>query len=254
MFQDGSHEIIWLSTTLAVRALFSLTADSLQVHWKRGQPKKACAMTPLLDLSLHTTSYNTSWNQLPSCRAYHLVPTAVDAHCWEMWQFWSEDKHRHFICICTKRATKQNCLNLNNALLIPCISLSVVSCTINFLFKVLFIFPSWYLFTIGLVPIFALEGVYLPFWATFPGNPTHRKGYVTDAQCVTYGIVTLQDCAIPSNLNTVHPVWRCFLRLQFTVASNGDIKLQLFPLHLLLLGESLLVSFSPLINMLKFSR
>jgi hypothetical protein len=32
-----------------------------------------------------------------------------------------------------------------------------------------------------------------------------------------------------------------------------DFKIELFPLHSPLLGESLLVSFPPLINMLKFS-
>jgi hypothetical protein len=34
---------------------------------------------------------------------------------------------------------------------------------------------------------------------------------------------------------------------------EGDFKFELFPLHSPLLGESLLVSFPPLINMLKFS-
>ena len=37
------------------------------------------------------------------------------------------------------------------------------------------------------------------------------------------------------------------------VASIGDFKFELFPLHSPLLRESLLVSFPPLINMLKFS-
>ena len=60
----------------------------LKTRWEeRDQPKRACAATPLLDLSLHTASYNTSRNQLPSGGAYHSVPTAVDAHCWEMRQF-----------------------------------------------------------------------------------------------------------------------------------------------------------------------
>jgi len=34
---------------------------------------------------------------------------------------------------------------------------------------------------------------------------------------------------------------------------EGDFKSELFPLHSPLLGESLLVSFPPLIDMLKFS-
>ena len=41
-------------------------------------------------------------------------------------------------------------------------------------------------------------------------------------------------------------------RLQFTIR-DGDFKLELFPLHSPLLGESLLVSFPPLNYMLKFS-
>jgi hypothetical protein len=36
-------------------------------------------------------------------------------------------------------------------------------------------------------------------------------------------------------------------------ASRSDFKFELFPLHSPLLGESLLVSFPPLIDMLKFS-
>ena len=42
-----------------------------------------------------------------------------------------------------------------------------------------------------------------------------------------------------------------FSKLQF--AQKGDFKFELFPLHSPLLGESLLVSFPPLIDMLKFS-
>ena len=43
---------------------------------------------------------------------------------------------------------------------------------LNSLFKVLFNFPSWYLFAIGLVLYLALDGVYHPIWAAFPNNPT----------------------------------------------------------------------------------
>jgi len=41
-------------------------------------------------------------------------------------------------------------------------------------------------------------------------------------------------------------------KLQFRVASHPDSKFELFPLHSPLLRESLLVSFPPLIDMLKF--
>ena len=41
--------------------------------------------------------------------------------------------------------------------LVPFASLSAISGTFNSLFKVLFNFPSWYLFAIGLEPIFSLR-------------------------------------------------------------------------------------------------
>ncbi|KAK8533427.1 hypothetical protein V6N13_122851 [Hibiscus sabdariffa] len=44
------------------------------------------------------------------------------------------------------------------------------------LFKVLFIFPSRYLFAIGLIArILALDGIYRPIRAAFPNNPTRRQ-------------------------------------------------------------------------------
>ena len=46
----------------------------------------------------------------------------------------------------------------------------------NSLFKVLFIFPSRYLFAIGLSrPYLALDGIYHPIRAAFPNNPTRRQ-------------------------------------------------------------------------------
>ncbi|KAK8526771.1 hypothetical protein V6N13_067943 [Hibiscus sabdariffa] len=46
------------------------------------------------------------------------------------------------------------------------------------LFKVLFIFPSRYLFAIGLSPVFSLDGIYRPIRAAFPNNPTRRQRLV----------------------------------------------------------------------------
>ena len=98
----------------------------------------------------------------------------------------------------------------------------------------------------------ALDGVYHPFWAAFPSNPTHRKRIVDGQPHLIRDCHPLW-CAVPSNLGEIDPAWKRFSRLQFAVASNRDFKLELFPLHSPLLGESLLVSFPPLINMLKFS-
>ena len=89
----------------------------------------------------------------------------------------TSDERRQSIQICTTPVLTPICLNLDSALLIPCASLLTVSRTINFLFKVLFIFPSRYLFAIGLVPIFSFRGVYLPFWAEFPNQPDSWKAH-----------------------------------------------------------------------------
>ena len=68
---------------------------------ERSQPKRACAATPLSDLSLHTASYNTGRSQPPPHGARHPVPTAVDAHCREMRLAISSDKQRQSIQIRT---------------------------------------------------------------------------------------------------------------------------------------------------------
>ncbi|KAK8478373.1 hypothetical protein V6N13_097435 [Hibiscus sabdariffa] len=46
------------------------------------------------------------------------------------------------------------------------------------LFKVLFIFPSRYLFAIVSRPYLALDGIYRPIRAAFPNNPTRRQRLV----------------------------------------------------------------------------
>ena len=98
----------------------------------------------------------------------------------------------------------------------------------------------------------ALDGVYHPFWAAFPNNPTLRKHIVGGRPCHRRGCHPLRR-AVPSNLGRAPPPRKCFSQLQLADAGIGDFKFELFPLHSPLLGESLLVSFPPLINMLKFS-
>ena len=72
-------------------------------------------------------------------------------------------------------------LNLDSALLIPCTSLPTVSRTINFLFKVLFIFPSRYFFAIGLVPICSFRRSLPPILGCIPKQPDSLKA--PDEQC-----------------------------------------------------------------------
>ena len=99
----------------------------------------------------------------------------------------------------------------------------------------------------------ALDGIYHPFWAAFPNNPTLRKTIV-------------EACAGQSNTGFSPSLMPCSKELRPSATPEkpsrdynspefnpGDSKFELFPLHSPLLWESLLVSFPPLINMLKFS-
>ena len=142
-----------------------------------------------IGLSFHTTSYN----KLPSWRAYDSVPTAVDAHCWEIEQLWCEDRNRRSTRIRAMHVTKQNCMNLSDALLILCASLSRVSWTIHFFSKCFSSFHHCSCLLLVSFQYLALEAVYLPFSAAFPRRPTHTMRYVAGAQCATYRIVTLYD-------------------------------------------------------------
>ena len=65
----------------------------------------------------------------------------------------------------------------------------------NSLFKVLCIFPSRYLFAIGLPPVFSLRWSLPPVRAALPSNSTHRTGSVRRKAPGTYGTVTLL-CAL----------------------------------------------------------
>ena len=138
---------------------------------KRSQPKRACAATPLSSPSSHTTVYNTNRSQLPSRGALHPVSTLVDARRREMRQSTTSDERQRSIRIRKTPVPTAVRLNLDDALLIPCASLLTVSRTINFLFKVLFIFPSRYLFAIGLVPIFSFRRSLPPILGCIPKQP-----------------------------------------------------------------------------------
>ena len=133
------------------------------------------------------------------------------------------------------------------ATLVPNVSLLTISRTFNSLFKVLFIFPSRYLFAIGFPPIFSVRWNLPPIWAAIPSNSTPR----------TYSISSIHKYE-----RGYHPPWRAFpdhlIRAHPMDACSSDhipegFQPVLFPLHSPLLGKSLLVSFPPLSYMLKFS-
>ena len=96
----------------------------------------------------------------------------------------------------------------------------------------------------------ALEEIYLPFRAAFPNYSTRRRSF-TQAWCPTR--------------RGSHPLWRPVpgnsegpapkaSSANYNSGPEGpDFKFELLPLHSPLLRQSLLVSFPPLIDMLKFS-
>ena len=119
--------------------------------------------------------------------------------------------------------------------------------------KVLFIFPSRYLFAIGLSPVFSFRWNLPPYLSCIPKQlDSSRAHHIALAVRVKDGILTLYDALFQetctrSSAESTSPDYN----------SDGqrppDFKFELFPLHSQLLGESLLVSFPPLIDMLKFS-
>ena len=119
----------------------------------------------------------------------------------------------------------------------------------NSLFKVLFIFPSRYLFAIGLSPIFSFRRYLPPILVCIPKQTDSWKTYHTAFQLIKDGIFTLYDVLFQRTCTNC-PAENASLNYN---SPEGDFKFELFPLHSPLLGESLLVSFPPLIDMLKFS-
>ena len=95
----------------------------------------------------------------------------------------------------------------------------------------------------------ALEEIYLPFRAAIPNNPTLWNMIVTQGSEAVDGVLTLYDSVFQRELDP-GPARPYTSSLQLALV--GDFHLELFPLHSPLLRESLLVSFPPLINMLKF--
>ena len=118
--------------------------------------------------------------------------------------------------------------------------------------KVLFIFPSQYLFAIGLLRLFSLRR------SLSPALCTSIKVHDSLTACLhlawtRYGALTLFGGRLGGTSASLHRLRLAAFRLQFAVLPHGDYHLGLFPLPSPVLRESLLVSFPPLNDMLKFS-
>jgi hypothetical protein len=121
----------------------------------------------------------------------------------------------------------------------------------NSLFRVLFIFPSRYLFAIGLSPVFSFRWNIPPNWGCNPKQPDSLRAHRSaPGRRARDGILTLCDALFQGTLTRQPDDENASINYN---SPERDFKFELFPLHSPLLGESLLVSFPPLINMLKFS-
>jgi hypothetical protein len=115
---------------------------------------------------------------------------------------------------------------------------------------VLFIFRSLYLCAIGLWPIFSFRRHIPPILSSIPK--------LLDSSKELYrGSVSDQTGLSPSMASRSRELGRHLAKSILYKLQLGpwgpDFKFELLPLHSPLLGQSLLVSFPPLIDMLKFS-
>ena len=97
----------------------------------------------------------------------------------------------------------------------------------------------------------ALDGIYRPIGAAFPNNPTRRQRLVVGQGPGTTGLSP--SPAPPSRGLGPGPPLRTLLQTTIRTPRTTDSHGGLFPVRSPLLGESLLVSFPPLIDMLKLS-
>ena len=97
----------------------------------------------------------------------------------------------------------------------------------------------------------ALEDIYLPFRAAFPNYSTRRRSFTLAWRPTRRGSHPLRR-PVPGNSEGTLPE-ASSSNYNSGPARGPDFKFELLPLHSPLLGQSLLVSFPPLIDMLKFS-
>ena len=119
----------------------------------------------------------------------------------------------------------------------------------NPLFKVLFIFRSLYLCAIGLWPIFSFRRNLPPILSSIPKLLDSSKGLYKGSASYYTGLS-------PSMAPRSRGLSRCLAKsslYKLQLGPKPDFKFELLPLHSPFLGQSLLVSFPPLIDMLKFS-
>ena len=124
---------------------------------------------------------------------------------------------------------------------------------LNSLFKVLFNFPSRYLSAIGLVPVFSLRWSLPPTLGCIPKQPDSKDACSNNRGSRRGLTPALGEAPIRRTRTSSGSSSRRPKHHSSRHPKGGGFGDGLFPLHSPLLGESKLVSFPPLSNMLKFS-
>ena len=123
----------------------------------------------------------------------------------------------------------------------------------NSLFKVLCIFPSRYLFAIGLPPVFSFRWSLPPVRAALPSNSTRRVRSIRRKAPSTDGTVTLYRVLFQGTSPGAAPGHPAVDYNSVDRNNHTDLHYELRPVQSPLLRPSQLVSFPPLSYMLKFS-
>lgn len=138
--------------------------------------------------------------------------------CQSKLRFWAQRKTQPS----SKRHSKQypqgeNCsLQSYSGVKVQSTSLPAASCPLNPLSKVLFILPSWYLFTIGLKHVILLGQRVPPNWRSTPEE--HDSQWANRLQGMTDARRDLDPhwCSFPRDLH-LHPSWQSPYSLQVRV-------------------------------------
>ena len=157
----------------------------------------------------HQAMYN--WGQPKTFthpRARYHVLRSIPTCTWKMTHkvrctaCWLLRSHQHAYALPARlhMSTQQS----HQTTLVPFASPSAISGTFNSLFKVLFNFPSWYLFAIGLEPIFSFRWNLPPNLHSNPkecdSREVHRAQGTTDDQWDSHP----QWCFFPKGLHLCH--------------------------------------------------
>ena len=163
-------------------------------------------------------------------------------HVYPSTQFTLTENHKRH----RRQCLRQSC----DKKLVSFASLLAVSGTFNSLFKVLFIFPSRYLFAIGLRTIFSFRRKLPPILRTSSKVRDSKNACRT---CRTTDETGFSPSLMLCSKKTCAGAYTGNTSQDYNSQQSWDLQFELFPVQSPLLRESCSFSFPPLTYMLKFS-